>query len=131
MSLLSDVVGESIAKPIEAVGNVASKFIVTEKDKMSYDQAMSDMQAKIDTIEAQNNSFLGSWRGGLGWVCVICIGVYYIPQFILADYLWFWDCIAKQNIIAYPIDPDSIFHLVCLLLGFGAYRSFEKVMKVK
>lgn len=131
MSLISGIIGESISKPIESMGNVASKFVVTEKDRMNYDQIMSEMQTKIDSIEAQNNSFLGSWRGGLGWVCVLCIAAYYLPQFAIADYVWLRDCLGQGHMIPYPIDADSIFHLVCLLLGFGAYRSFEKVLKVK
>lgn len=137
MSILDMILGsggDALAKPIDAVGNVLSKVVTTDKDRLAAEQAMEilrqhphELQVEINKLEAQSTSlFKGGWRPYIGWICGTCIALYYIPQFLLADYLWFTQCLQQTKLLPFPINPDGLMQLVYLLLGFGAYRSVEK-----
>lgn len=72
--------------------------------------------------EAKHPSlFVAGWRPAVGWICAS--GLAY--NFIVAPML-----IWLSSIMAWPVPPTlDIFHLMGLLsgmLGFGAYRTYEK-----
>lgn len=134
LDILGGSAGDAIAKPIDAIGNALSKIVTTDKDKLAAEQAMEllrqhpqELQVEINKLEAQSTSlFKGGWRPFLGWIGGVCIALYYIPQFLLADYLWFNECLSKSTLTPFPVDPSGLMQIVYLLLGFGAYRSVEK-----
>lgn len=129
-------IGEAAAKPIEAIGTALSKVVTTDAQRLAAEQTMELLKqnptlwtAEINKLYAQSPSFFNSgWRPFIGWVCGICVALYYIPQFILAAYLWFNMCINAYKLLPYPIDPKSLMELCYLMLGFGAYRSLEKIV---
>lgn len=128
-------VGTAAAAPIEAIGNVIGKVYTTEGEKLSAQEMMERIAqnpqkwtALLNAINAKDmRQFNSGWRPFIGWICGVCVGLYYVPQFVLAAYLWFIMCLAQNKILPYPIDPTSLMQLVYLMLGFGAYRMVEKV----
>jgi Holin of 3TMs, for gene-transfer release len=121
--------------PVEAVGNVLDKLFTSDSEKLSAQELIERLRQnpqewvfELNKINANDNRLFNSgWRPFIGWVCGICVAIYYIPQFILAAYLWLTLCVDRGFIVPYPIDPTSLMELVYLILGFGAYRSIEKL----
>ena len=87
----------------------------------------------MDTTGIDDNSTNTSWRRALGWIGAVCVGLYYIPMFCIADVFWIMECIDNEQIMPFPVSPNDLMNLVYLLLGFGAFRSFDKFLlnKVK
>jgi hypothetical protein len=127
--------GTATAAPIDAIGNIISKVYTTEGEKLSAQEMIERLRQnpQLWTFELNKLNaldlrlFNSGWRPFIGWICGICVGLYYIPQFILAAYLWLVMCLEAHGIVPYPIDPTSLMQLVYLMLGFGAYRCLETV----
>lgn len=126
--------GESIAKPIDAIGNALSKIVTTDKDRLAADQAMEllrqqpgILQVEINKLQMQSASiFMAGWRPFIGWVGGISVGIFYIPQYVLSSYLWFSMSLEADKILPYPISSDSLMELIWLLLGFGVYHTVDR-----
>ena len=124
----------SIIKPDAVSKNVIGKIYTTEGEKLSAQEMLERLRqnpqlwtSELNKINATDTRLFNSgWRPYVGWVCGICVALYYIPQFILADYLWVTMCLDRNAILPFPIDPDSLMQLLWLMLGFGAYRTAEK-----
>jgi len=132
-------VGQAAAAPIEAIGNVIGKVYTSEGEKLSAQEMLERLRQNPDLWNSELNKlnaqdarlFNSGWRPYIGWICGTCVGLYYIPQFIIASYLWTIMCLEKHTLLPYPIDPTSLMELCYLMLGFGAYRSAEKLFGVK
>lgn len=91
---------------------------------LELEQASRQMQAEINLAEAKSSStFVAGWRPFIGWCCGFALAYHFIivPFAILA-------C----NIFHYPIelpvfDMDTLMTILFALLGFGAYRTVEKI----
>jgi hypothetical protein len=126
--------GKALAEPIAAVGGVLDKLVTTDKDRANAEQVMGLIrqnpmlwQVTLNQLNAQSSRWFDSgWRPFIGWIGGICVGLYFMPQFIIAAYLWVTMCIAKNAILPYPISADQLMELVWLLLGFGAYHIADK-----
>lgn len=133
------VAGKAAAEPIEAVGNVLDKVFTSDEEKLTAQELIERLRQnpqqwtfELNRMNAGDGRFFNSaWRPFIGWVCGGCVALYYVPQFILAAYLWFFMCLQKHAIVPYPIDPTSLMQLVYLMLGFGAFRSVDKFMDAK
>jgi hypothetical protein len=112
----------------EALGGVINKVFTTDAERA---QAMAVMQVELNKIEAQHQSiFVAGWRPFLGWICGISLAIYFIPQFILASYLWVKMCLSTGGLLEYPVSPSGIFELTLAILGiYGTQRTVEKIMK--
>lgn len=127
-----------VAAPIEAVGSVLNELFTSDAEKLTAQELLERLKQNPQQWTFELNKlnagdirlFNSGWRPFVGWVCGICVALYYIPQFVLADYLWFTMCLAKKTIVDFPINPDSLMQLLWLMLGFGAYRTVEKVKGV-
>lgn len=76
-------------------------------------------QAAINLQEAKHSSiFVSGWRPALGWLCVTGLGYSIIIRDILQ--LLFIDAPLPE------LNIKEIYALLTGLLGFGAFRSFEK-----
>ena len=132
-------VGEASAKPIDAIGNVISKIYTTEGEKLNAQEALERLQQNpqlwnfmLNKLNASDLKLFNSgWRPFIGWICGVCLGLYYIPMFTLAAYLWLRICLEKNTIMPYPIDPTSLMQLVYLMLGFGGYKTLEAIVSGK
>lgn len=122
-------------KPIDAIGSLISKVYTSDGEKLSAEEMLERLRqnpqlwaAELNKLNALDLRFFNSgWRPFIGWVCGVCVGLYYIPQFILAAYIWTIMCLDKNAILPYPIDATNLMQLVYLMLGFGLYRSVEKM----
>ncbi len=132
-------IGGAVSAPIEAIGNVIGKVYTSEGEKLSAQEILERLRqnpqfwnSELNKINAIDTRFFNSgWRPFIGWVCGTCVGLYYIPQFLMAAFLWTLMCLQKNALLPYPINPESLMQLCYLMLGFGAYRSAEKLFGVK
>lgn len=83
-------------------------------------------QLKVNEVEAQNpNIFVAGWRPFIGWICGIGLGY----QFLILSFLTWFSSI--EHIPAPPsLDISTLMSIVSCLLGFGGYRTYEKVKNV-
>jgi|TARA_S200002703_G_C3715986_1_gene219976 hypothetical protein len=88
-----------------------------------------EVQTKLNETEAQHRTvFVAGWRPFIGWILGFSLGVYYIPQFAMASYLWVKMCMEANSLLDYPkLNVDSLFELVLGMLGLAAIRTYEKV----
>lgn len=134
MSFLDKFIGNVAASPIKAIGNVFDKLFTSDEERLKakavlekLKQHPSELQVELNKLEAQHRSiWVAGWRPFIGWVCGISLGCFFIPQFILAAYLWMDMCLKMHKIVPYPVTPSGLHELVYALLGLGLYRTFEK-----
>ena len=147
MSVIEDIVKgvvSPLTEPIDIIKDVIGKFS-SGKDKMDAELALANLkeesarrehalvlaQLEINKKEAESDIW---WKSGgrafIIFVCGICLAIYYIPQFIVGTILWIMVFAKTGHLEAYPINPDSLFQLTFALLGFGAYKTAEKVTKI-
>lgn len=96
---------------------------------------LDSQQIEVNKIEAANPSlFVSGWRPALGWVCVIALGMYYIPRFIFG--MGFWCVVAWQTMEKGVLPPmpemgvADILGLVGTMLGSSLIRMHEKTKNV-
>jgi len=128
--------GDALASPIEAIGNVLDKVLTSEEEKLQGQAVLQkllqhpqELQAEINKLEAQHRStFVAGWRPAIGWVLALSLGLYYIPQFSTAAYLWIWACFKTNTVVAFPVSEISgLMELVLAMLGMAGYRTLEKL----
>lgn len=122
------------ATPISAVGKILDNLFTSKDEKLTHqeirmriEQQPSLINAEINKIEAQHRSvFVAGWRPFIGWVCGASLAyvsiIEPIGRFIatLSGYTG-----------SYPVIDTTITNQILMaLLGFGAYRSFEKIKGV-
>lgn len=125
MSIIAGLVGGGIAEPISAIGGVLDKLFTSDEERLSKQallakiaQKPGEIQAEINKIEAKHRSlFVAGWRPFIGWVCGL--GLAY--QYLISP-------IANGFGCSFPsIDSSSLHSLVVAMLGFGVYRTVEKI----
>lgn len=118
-------IGDAISKPIDSVSNLYT----TDKARIEAETKLQEViqkpvisQQKINEILASSSSFFNSgWQPLIGWTGGFLILLYWAPQLILANYLWYIKCMAIHDIAPFPIKADEIMNLVYLVFGFGGY----------
>ena len=126
MSIISTILGKSLSSPIDAVGNVLDKLFTSDDERLdrkaiSIRLAQKPMlvQAEIAKVQAQHRSiFVAGARPFILWVC----GFALFNQFIVAPYIQFF----FQRTFPNP-SPKILLELIVAMLGFGLYRSVEKL----
>jgi len=135
LGFLGKIFGIGAAEPIEAIGNVVDNIFTSDEERLDKKivlerlKAMPHLaQAEINKVEASHRSlFVAGWRPAIGWVAAVSLGAYYIPQYLVATYLWIKMTIEMGTIATYPASPDGLMELVIALLGLGGLRSVEKI----
>ena len=122
----------SLAKDLRSAitGEISPEKKVELQQKLLELEAMaSSGQVEVNKIEAAHSSvFVSGWRPALGWICGIALGVYFIPQYIMASIIWVKLSWAAQTLVAFPIgEPHGLLELVLGMLGLGALRTIEKI----
>jgi hypothetical protein len=90
------------------------------------DTELAKGQMDINRVEAASDRlFVAGWRPSVGWICSISLGY----QFVAHPFL-VW--IALHNGVAVPpsIDTQQLMVLLGGMLGFGVFRTFEKIKGV-
>lgn len=135
MGILDKIVGGTVVDGIKAVGDGLDKLFTSDDERLTHAEILerlrqqpAAMQVELNKIEAQHRTvFVAGWRPFIGWVCGFSLGAYYIPQYVMAAYLWVRHCIEADAIVAYPVTAAGLFELVCALLGMGTLRSLDKL----
>ena len=136
MGLLSGLLGDTAASPITAIGNVITGIFGDKGEKLTHDEVMARIalqptlvQTEINKIEAQHRSiFVAGWRPAIGWVCALSLFFFYVPQYVIASYVWV--VLIMENdwqIVPYPVDDAGVMELVLAMLGMAAMRGVEKL----
>lgn len=127
MGLLNLIgLGADIAKPIDAV----SKLYTTDKDKIAAQTAYEDVTQKRGLAQLENNKlmlnskffFESAWPALIGWTAGGCIAIYYIPQLLIANYLWIGESLRLGVLMPFPMESTDILNLIYLLFGFGTHN---------
>ena len=102
-----------------------------DKALIEIEAKAKDAQAQINLAEATNpNVFVSGWRPAIGWVCAISLGMFFIPQYGVASFLWVKACLAAHALVPFPTTAEGLFQLVLALLGMGVLRTTEKLTGV-
>jgi hypothetical protein len=120
---------------IDSVGNAADKIFTSDEEKLAFKHklnaqrnALMEMQHKLNLLNAKSkNPFNSGWRPSIGWVCSMCIALYFIPKFGLGAYVFIDNYLATGVVGEYPVNGDELFALVTSLLGMGVLRTYEKL----
>ncbi len=145
MSWFTNLFTSNAAKPIEAIGGVLDDLFTSDEERAAADAVMeklkqhpAELQVGINKIEAGHRSvFVAGWRPSIGWVCALSLFFFYVPQFVMAAYVWI-DAVnvailhAKETQTAiilpgYPVNADGVLELVLAMLGMAAIRTGEKL----
>ncbi len=118
--------GETVAAPINAVGNVLDALFTSDDERLDKAVIMERLrqqpslaQVELNKVEAQHRSiFVAGWRPFIGWVC----GVGLLMSFIVNPILQWW-----TNKPGPALPEDIMMELILALLGLGALRTVEKM----
>jgi len=131
---IAKMFGKAAAEPVEALGNALDGLFTSDEERKAQDIVMEKvrqqpgaLQVMLNQVEAQHRSiFVAGWRPFIGWVCGLGLGIYFIPQYIMATYMWVKLVLATGVMQPYPASPDALMELVIALLGLGTLRTLEK-----
>ena len=134
MGFLQKIIGGSVVTAAEGVANAIDRFVETPEEKQAaaiitekLRQRPSELQVELNKIEAGHRTvFVAGWRPFIGWVAGTSLGLYFIPQYLLASYLWLTMSLDKGELAAYPISNAGLLELVFVLLGMGTLRGLDK-----
>lgn len=125
---------EKVARPIDALRKFADVVSTTDEERLQADAVIKrmelrqdELQVELNKVAAQSGSWLNRWRGAIGWVCVVSLTLFFIPQFAIGAYVWVNHYLVTGEIISYPVDARGLFELVLGMLGIGALRTVEKI----
>lgn len=93
----------------------------------SADMQVALAQIALNVEEARGGNLLArTWRPACGWMCVITIGMYALYD----PLMWAFAVAGWKGSL--PPRPDATWLMPILvgMLGFGGYRTFEKVKGV-
>lgn len=139
---------DSVGNAVEKTGKAFDDLFTSDEERAIAERAMLIIRQKpaewahaLNLINAKSASLWNSgWRPGLGWVCVIAAFFYFVPQYVMATWIWAELCFealdaARQSgtlatfvLPSYPMGDNGLWQLVMLLLGGGAIRSIDKAM---
>lgn len=115
---------------VDAVGGL----FTSDDERLTRAEVIAKLEAKqaagqveINKVEATHRSlFVAGWRPMVGWICAFSL----LWHFILYDLLS-WVALA-YNLEMPPIlsGTEHLMTLVLSLLGFGGFRTYEKIKGV-
>lgn len=127
---------------INVVGTVVDRVIPNPKDKMDLQvklaqladlenqRAHDEMMGQIgtNTEEAKSGSlFVAGWRPAVGWIGAV--GVAY--SCVLEPIMNWTARVVFGYVGNFPIlNTDQLFYLITGMLGFGGFRTYEKIKGV-
>jgi hypothetical protein len=125
--------GSAISKtadPIKAVGDLYT----TDKARIEAQAKLEEVTQKpalaqiaLNTVLANSdNIFKSAYVPLLGWTCGLLILLYYLPQIIVATWVWSDACFATGIVKPFPIKPDDLLNLVYLLITSKVYSAVTK-----
>lgn len=113
------------------------------ESKRKFETYMADVQAKLVSTKGQLDANVAeansgkSWRHWVGRVCAVSLGLYFIPQYLVAAIVWAKMCyniVPINGIYTIPVYPASVsglMELVTGMLGLGVIKAAEKIFNKK
>jgi len=93
---------------------------------MQMAQADNLAQIEVNKIEASTGDrYIGGWRPGAGWVCVIGLAYTFLAQPLLS-----WLALVQEWPVPPAIDTEALMILLGGMLGLSGLRTAEKVKGV-
>ncbi len=90
------------------------------------DTALAQGQMDINRTEAASDKlFVAGWRPSVGWICSLGLGY----QFLAHPFL-VWLAVYNGVAAPPPIDTQELMILLGGMLGFGGFRTYEKLKGV-
>ena len=98
-----------------------------EEKILELEAAANNAQIMVNMEESKHKSiFVAGWRPAIGWVGALAL----LYQFIIHP-LVVWGCAIWFPDITPPVlDTEQLFTLLAGMLGFGGFRTFEKLKGV-
>jgi len=97
-----------------------------ELAQLAAETELAKGQMDVNRAEAQHAStFVAGWRPSVGWIC--SAGLAY--QFIVHPFLG-WAALFNDYPLPPPIDTTELMILLGGMLGFGGFRTYEKLKGV-
>ena len=122
--------GDQIAKPIQAVGNLYTTDkarIEAEKDYEAVVQKRGLQQLRNNALMIASGQFFeAGWPALIGWTAGFLIFLYYAPQIVIVTWVWGVNCLDSGVIKPFPMRPDDLLNLVYLLFGSAAHSLFKR-----
>lgn len=126
LSKLFGVGGDTVAKPVEAVGGVLDSLFTSDEEKLDKKIILERLrqqphltQVELNKLEAQHRTvFVAGWRPAIGWICAIGLSFPFVINPVLQ-----W--ITGEAGPELPL--NSMMELVIAMLGLGGLRTFEKL----
>lgn len=82
-------------------------------------------QIAVNQAEAESkNVFIAGWRPWIGWICGCALAI----EYIVAPLANWGFVLAGHKDVSFPsINVNALWPLITGMLGFGGYRTYEKV----
>lgn len=117
-TLLSLLTGRNREK--SALGGLALELREAIKGKELDPNAILEIQAKINEIEAQHRSiFVSGWRPSVGWVCSLAFAYHFVAFPIIRT--------IYPDVDFPQLDTEPLFTVLMGMLGLGGLRTYEKL----
>lgn len=117
---------------IDGLGKLVDDLFTSDEERLQAKAVLEKLghaermgQIQVNVTEAKHRSILvAGWRPAIGWTCAVAM----LYAFVLRDLLAWALMVAGANVPAPPIlDLSQLWVVLGGMLGFGAYRTFEKV----
>jgi len=103
-----------------AIGGLAIELREAIKGKELDPNAILEIQAKINEIEAQHrNLFVSGWRPSVGWVCSLAFAYHFVAFPIIKT--------IYPNTEFPVLETEPLFTVLMGMLGLGGLRTYEKI----
>tara|TARA_R100000773_G_C4221216_1_gene120236 strand:+ start:592 stop:969 length:378 start_codon:yes stop_codon:yes gene_type:complete len=117
-TLLNLLTGRNKGK--SAIGGLAIELREAIKGKELDPNAILEIQAKINEIEAQHrNLFVSGWRPSVGWVCSLAFAYHFVAFPIIKT--------IYPNTEFPVLETEPLFTVLMGMLGLGGLRTYEKI----
>jgi hypothetical protein len=150
LSGLASIFTGGASEVVTSAGSVLDNLFTSDEEREEAKRLMAVVEDKphqdqrdINKVEAATAG-KWSWHNALGWMLVICLGTFYIPQHVVAAAVWVKSCyiyfesinLSADTINAltlpdYPIDAKGIWELVVAMLGLAGKVTYERVKGVR
>ena len=99
---------------LNALGTIFNKLFGNRSEKTE------NSQQNTNVTRIENTNALAYAHAAAIWLCVICLAIPWIVQYLFADYMWIMDCLAHHAIVKFPLDDQKLLNLLYSVLGLSA-----------
>ena len=133
MKWLNSLVGGGAADLVDSTANLIDRTFTSDDERNKHKEVIEKLidasrqrQHELNVVGASRSMFIAGWRPALGWVGVISLAMYYIPQYAIAAFMWVKITLSTGELSSFPATSDGLMELVFVLLGAQGLRSYEK-----